>query len=154
MMNIVLAILMAIGSFVAQFIQQKQSPLFDAPQQSEGVLTYRQPDYLRWEYTSPQALVWELEGDKGNMPRSLKNMVMLIRESIQGDFDNAATSFEVKREGNMVTLIPKKRELKHIFSSIAITLNPETQVADQVVMTESGGDVTTIYFTQVQFTEP
>ena len=139
---------------MAQFVQTKQSPLFDAPQQSTGTLTYRQPDYLRWEYLSPQPLVWELKGDKGNMSSQLKGMVMLIRESIQGDFDKAKTSFDVSEEGNTITLVPKKREMKKIFRSIRITLNPATRIADLVELTEAGGDVTTIRFTDVQFTEP
>lgn len=154
MITIVLSILLAVGSFVAQFVQQKESPLFDAPQQSTGVLTYRQPDYLRWEYTSPQALAWELEGNKGNMTPQLKSMVMLIRESIHGDFSKAQSSFDVQTEGNIVTLTPRKRELRNIFRSIRITLNPATQIADEVVMTEAGGDITTIRFTHVQPVEP
>lgn len=151
-MTFLLSILLSVGSFVAQFVQTKQSPLFDAPQESAGVLTYRQPGYLRWEYTSPQPLVWELNGDKGNMSSQLKGMVMLIRESIQGDFEKAKTSFEVTTEGNTITLIPKKRELKKIFRSIRITLNPYTRIADRVEMIEAGGDVTVIRFTDVKFT--
>lgn len=153
MINI-LSIILTVSSFVAQFVQQKQSPLFDAPQESKGVLTYRQPDYLRWEYTSPQVLVWEIEGNKGNMSSQLKSMVMLIRESIKGDFDKARLSFEIIEEGNTIVLKPKKRELRNIFHSIRITLNPGTQIADRVEMTEASGDVTTIDFTNVQFTEP
>ena len=149
----ILTIILTVGSFVAQFVQQKQSPLFDAPQESAGVLTYRRPDYLRWEYTSPQVLVWELDGNKGNMSSQLKSMVMLIRESIKGDFEKAKSSFDVATDGNTITLIPRKRELKNIFRSIRITLNPDTRIADKVEMTEAGGDVTTICFTNVQFIE-
>ena len=152
-MNLTLSIILAVGSFVAQFVQTKQSQLFDAPQQSAGILTYRQPDYLRWEYTSPQPLVWELKGDKGNMSSQLKGMVMLIRESIRGDFEKARTSFDVTEEGDMITLVPRKRELMKIFRSIRITLNPDTRIADFVELTEAGGDITTIRFTDVQFTE-
>ena len=147
----ILTIILMISSFVAQFVQQKQSPFFDTPQQSIGLLTYREPDYLRWEYTSPQPLVWELEGNKGNMSSQFKSMVALIRECVKGDFEKTKSSFEVTRDGNMILLIPVKREFKNIFRSIYITLDPDTQVADQVEIKEASGDVTTIYFTKVQF---
>ena len=154
MVTMIISIILTISSFVAPFVQQKQSPLFDTPQESKGVLTYRQPDYLRWEYTYPQAFVWELEGNKGNMSSQLKSMVTLIRESIKGDFEKAKSAFDIGIEDNIITLTPKKRELKNIFRSIRITLNPATQVAKQVEMTEASGDITTISFTNVQFVEP
>ncbi|MBR4564847.1 MAG: outer membrane lipoprotein carrier protein LolA [Paludibacteraceae bacterium] len=150
----ILSIILAVTSFVAQFVQQKQSPLFEVPQESVGVLTYHHPDYLRWEYTSPQPLVWELNGNKGNMSSQLKSIVKLIRESIKGDFEKAKSSFDVTEDGNTIILIPQKSELKNIFRSIRITLNPSTLIADKVEMSEAEGDVTIIYFTNVQFLEP
>ena len=137
-------------SFAAQFVQQKTSAMFVEPQRSEGQLLYRQPDYLRWEYTKPQPLVWELDGDKGNMNPHIKNMVMLIRQSISGDLAAAEKSFVVEQQDNIVTLTPKKRELKNLFIHIRIVLNPETQIADEVTIYEANGDTTHIRFFDVR----
>ena len=137
-------------SFAAQFVQQKTSAMFAEPQRSEGQLIYRSPDYLRWEYTKPQPLLWELDGDKGNMNPHVKNMVMLIRQSISGDLTAAEKSFVVEQQDNTVTLTPRKRELKNLFSRIRIILNPETQIADEVTIYETNGDITVIRFFAVR----
>ena len=140
---------MAISSFTAHFVQEKQMKMFAETQQSKGVVTYKAPEYLRWEYVSPQPLVWELDGDKGNMNRQLKGLVMLIRQSISGDFADAEKDFDISLEGDIVTLTPKKRETKRLFTEIRITLNPNTQIADRVEMTEANGDKTVITFSKV-----
>ncbi len=153
MTSTILSVILAINSFVVQFTQQKQSLLFDSIQKSSGKLTFLQPDYIKWEYFSPDSLVWELDSNKGNMPRQIKDMLMLIREGINGDFEQAKVLFELSIDGNSITLVPKKRELKNIFNNIRISLNPMTQIADYVEMTEANGDKTIIYFTDVQFLE-
>ena len=40
--------------------------MMSEPQVSAGHMTYRSPDYMRWAYTSPQTMVWEMNGDKSN----------------------------------------------------------------------------------------
>ena len=154
MVSAILSIWMVVGSFVAQFTQLKQSPMFDTPQKSRGVLTYREPDYLRWEYVEPQPLVWELEGNKGNMSRQIKSMVMLIRESIKGDLEKAQNVFDLTVQDNVIVMVPKKKELKTVFESVRVTLKPATQIAECVEMIETGGDKTIIYFTDIQYLEP
>ncbi len=47
-------------------------------------------------------------------------------------------------------LVPKKRDLRQFFQSIEITLNPTTQVAERVVLTEKNGDRSTITFHNIQ----
>ena len=143
------AIILAVTSFSAHFAQEKHSSMFSTPQKSRGELTYRAPDYLRWEYTSPQTIVWELDGEQGNMSRQLKSLVMLIRQSISGDFLAVEKDFEVIQDGNDVTLIPKNRETKRLFTKIQITLNSKTQIADKVEMIEANGDKTVITFSDV-----
>ena len=48
-----LFILGAILQLVADFQQVKESQMMMEPQISTGTLTYRAPDYLRWEYKTP-----------------------------------------------------------------------------------------------------
>lgn len=150
-MNTLLTILLTVMSFAAQFVQQKTSAMFAEPQRSEGQLIYRSPDYLRWEYTKPQPLVWELDGDKGNMNPHIKSMVILIRQSVSGDFSAAQKSFKVEQQDNTVILTPVKRELKNLFKQIRIVLNPDTQIADEVTICEANGDVTTIHFFAIRW---
>lgn len=152
-MNTICIILLTVNSFIAQFVQQKYSQVFDEPQQSKGQLIYHEPDYLKWEYTTPQSLMWELDGKNGNMPRQFRGVVTLIRESIIGDFSQIKESFDVKETGNIITLIPKRRELKSIFTEIKVTLNADTRIADRVELYEVSGDKTIINFIDVKFIE-
>ena len=145
-MKSILFTIMLIQSFTAHFVQDKQSQLFAEPQRSKGVLEYRTPDYLRWEYTSPKALVWEVDGDKGNVNPQVLQMLMMIKQCVKGDFDAAQKSFVVDQNGDQVTLTPKKRELQRMFQRIEIMMNPETEIAKQVVIYEANGDCTTIRF--------
>ena len=143
-------ILFAITSLTADFVQDKQSELFVEPQRSTGVLEYKAPDYLRWEYLSLQPLVWEVEGDKGNMNKQIVNMLMLIRQCVQGDFEAAKTNFVVEQKDQHITLTPRKRELMRLFRKIEIMLQSDSQVAKQVVIYEANGDCTTIRFSNIQ----
>ncbi len=142
-------LILIIASFTAHFVQDKQSALFTEPQRSEGELVYRTPDYLRWEYTSPQPLVWEIDGDKGNVNKQITGLLMLIKQCVKGDFGAAEKSFTVQQNGHSVVLTPKKRELQRLFRQIEIELNPQTDIADRVVIHEANGDDTTIRFKQV-----
>lgn len=147
---LVAIILLVINSLTADFEQEKQSQLFVEAQHSTGVLEYRAPDYLRWEYVSPQSLIWEIEGETGNVNKQIVNMLMLIKQCVKGDFEAAKTSFNVAQEGELVTLIPKKREMQRFFRKIDIRLNTETGIAKQVVIYEANDDCTTIRFKNVR----
>lgn len=148
-MTLLVAITLLISSFTARFVQDKQSELFSETQHSKGVLEYRAPDYLRWEYVYPQALVWEVNGDKGNVNPQILSMLMLIKQCVKGDFEAAQKSFVVEQHDEQVTLTPKKRELQRLFSRIEIVLNPQTEIARKVTIHEANGDCTTIQFYDV-----
>lgn len=150
MLNTVLALLLAVTSFTARFIQEKHVQLLQEVQHSEGQLVFRQPDYLKWEYTSPQPLVWELNGEKTNMNPQVKSMVMLIRQCITGDYEKAERSFTIQHNPDAVTLLPKKKEMQRLFKEMVIRLDPETEIAREVTLIEVNDDKTTIRFFDVQ----
>jgi len=130
----------------ADFEQIKTSQLFAEPELSKGHLTYREPDYLRWEYTSPQALVWEMDGAKGNVSPQVRQIVTLILKSVSGAYLQPNDDFNVSMTDNIAELTPKRRELKQLFSKITIRINPKTGIADEVVLYEKSGDETRIRF--------
>jgi outer membrane lipoprotein-sorting protein len=136
----------------ADFEQVKTSQLFAEPEHSNGHLTYRQPDYLRWEYTQPQPLVWEVDGAKGNVSPQVRQVMTLILKSISGEYLQPNNDFDVKQNGDIADLTPKRRELKQLFRKITIRINPKTGIADEVVLFEKNGDETKIRFTNAQRT--
>jgi len=144
------ALLPEIGSFEADFVQMKTSSLFAEPEQSTGHLTYRQPDYLRWEYISPQPFVWEVNGSKDNVNPQVRQIVMLILKSINGSYLAPNNDFNVDWEsGEVAVLTPKRREIKQLFDHITIRLNTESGIADEVMLYEQSGDETQIRFLNV-----
>jgi outer membrane lipoprotein carrier protein len=52
-----------IKTLEVRFVQEKKSSLLAHPVTSEGVLSYRQPDLVRWEYTAPDLYTILIQGD-------------------------------------------------------------------------------------------
>ncbi len=64
---------------------------------------------------------------------------------------NTSTQNSTSTQGSTTyLLVPKKRDLRQLFQSIEITLDPTTQVAERVVLTEKNGDRSTITFHNIQ----
>ncbi|MBO5086752.1 MAG: outer membrane lipoprotein carrier protein LolA [Paludibacteraceae bacterium] len=145
------AILFSIFSLTANFVQERAVSLMKEPQMSEGILTYKKPNYLKWEYTSPSNLIWEIDGEKGNVNKQVRGLVELIMKSVSGEIFEFNTDFNIKQENNVYILKPQKREYKQLMENITIILNPKTNIADEVIILEKNGDTTKIKFSNVIF---
>lgn len=145
------AILFSIFSLTANFVQERTVSLMKKPQKSEGILTYKKPNYLKWEYTSPSNLIWEIDGEKGNVNKQVRGLVELIMKSVSGEIFEFNTDFNIKQENNVYILKPQKREYKQLMENITIILNPKTNIADEVIILEKNGDTTKIKFSNVIF---
>lgn len=143
MFVILLSVIMQLS---ADFRQTKQSQVLVEDQVSVGHLTYRSPDYLRWEYTAPMELVWELDGNRTNVTPQVKRLLKLIMHTIACEKLQSTDDFEVSIQDGIYHLTPKNRELKQFFSAIQLELDTKTKVAKKVVLTEKNGDITTIVF--------
>ena len=133
-MNILGLILSLIVSLEADFVQTKQVALMNEPQVSVGHLSYRAPEYMRWEYISPQAMVWEIDGKQSNVNPQVQRLLRMIMASIAG---------ENTPDERM------KRESQKLFRSVDITMDEKTHVAQRVEMLEKNGDTTIIEFKNV-----
>ncbi len=67
-------------------------------------------------------------------------------DAAKGSTESAKGNTDAAKGSTTYLLVPKKRDLKQLFLSIEITLNPATQVAERVVLTEKNGDRSTISF--------
>ncbi|MBR4520561.1 MAG: outer membrane lipoprotein carrier protein LolA [Paludibacteraceae bacterium] len=127
-------ILSVILSLQADFVQTKSVAMMSEPQVSTGHMTYRAPDYIRWAYSTPQTVVWEIDGDKSNVNPQVQRLLQMIMTSVAG--------------GN--TNDPKlQRETKKMFRSVNITMDEAKQVANRVELIEKNGDITIIEFSNV-----
>ena len=127
-------ILSVILSLQADFVQTKSVAMMSEPQVSTGHMTYRAPNYIRWAYSTPQTIVWEIDGDKSNVNPQVQRLLQMIMTSVAG--------------GN--TNDPKlQRETKKMFRSVNITMDETKQVANRVELIEKNGDITIIEFSNV-----
>lgn len=127
-------ILSVILSLEADFVQTKNVAMLNEPQVSTGHLSYRAPDYIRWAYTSPQTLVWEVNGEQSNVNPQVQRLLRMIMSSISGEANDDAKMM---------------REVKKMFRAMHISMDEQTGVAQRVEMVEKNGDTTIIEFTHV-----
>jgi outer membrane lipoprotein-sorting protein len=127
-------IIAVIVSLEADFVQTKHVALMSEPQVSTGHMTYRAPDYLRWEYKTPQTVVWEMDGENSNVHPRVQGLLRMIMASIAGMAQDDKAM---------------QRESKRLFRSIELTMDEANGVAQRVEMVEKNGDKTIIEFNHV-----
>ena len=127
-------IIAVIVSLEADFVQTKHVALMSEPQVSTGHMTYRAPDYLRWEYKTPQTVVWEMDGENSNVHPRVQGLLRMIMASIAGKAQDDKAM---------------QRESKRLFRSIELTMDEANGVAQRVEMVEKNGDKTIIEFNHV-----
>ena len=131
---LVALILSVIVSIEADFVQTKTVAMMSEPQVSSGHMTYRAPDYMQWAYSSPQTVVWEIDGDKSNVNPQVQKLLRMIIASIAGDNMNDPQV---------------QRETKRMFRTVNIIIDDDNHVARRVELTEKNGDSTIIEFSNV-----
>ena len=107
-------IIAVIVSLEADFVQTKTVALMSEPQVSKGHMVYRAPDYMQWAYTSPQKIVWEMDGEKSNVNPQIQKLLRMIMSSIAG---NAQEDAQLQRES------------KRLFRSVDIMMDEQNEVA-------------------------
>ena len=127
-------ILAVIVSLEADFVQTKSSAMLTEPQVSTGHMAYRAPDYMQWAYTSPQPLVWEIDGENTNVNPQIQRLLRMILSSVAG---NNTDDPQLQRES------------KHLFRSVNIEMDEASEVAKRVELIEKNGDTTVIEFSNV-----
>ncbi len=127
-------ILSVILNLTADFTQTKSVAMMREPQVSQGKMVYRAPDYLKWEYTSPNAVVWEMNGQESNVSPQIQNLLRMIMASISG----AEESDDKLR-----------RESKKLFRSVNVIMDEQRKVAQLVELIDKNGDTTIIEFSNV-----
>lgn len=154
-------------SMTCTFTQTKKMKMMSRQLNSKGVMYFRKPSQLRWQYTSPYTYTFVLNGSQVIMSSSkgiqrvdvkknkmFREISEIIVNSITGGNlqSNSAFSFALYREGNIVfaRLLPKKKELKQIYRAIDIYFTPSLSMVSAVEMTEKSGDVTTVSLCNVK----
>ena len=146
----------------ANFTQEKSSTLFTEKVIQKGVFCYQSPKQLRWEYKSPKALTLLFDDtkvtiltDKGavnNPNKMLNELGKMIINTINGTNMSDNSNFDISyakntQDGNYIAILkPINKKIKANYNSIKVVLNGKDYLAEKVIMNESNGDVTTIFF--------
>ncbi|MBR3648196.1 MAG: outer membrane lipoprotein carrier protein LolA [Paludibacteraceae bacterium] len=131
---------MAYSHIEARFRQVRESSMFVEPQVLTGSFAYTVPDRVRWQYDS---------GIQATLPEP---MLRFITGAVDGSYAQDNDDFVVEQTADSLSLTPKKSRLKKLFSHILIRFG-QNGLAEQVVMTEPAGDITTITFTDWHTTD-
>jgi outer membrane lipoprotein-sorting protein len=154
-------------SLQGDFIQVKELSFMDDKVTSEGKIYYKKTNKIRWEYTKPYKYVFSSDGENVRMTSGDRTNKASVRSSkvfgeiskvmvggVSGsglvdspDFD---AQFMVGKDDYKVVLIPKKKEIKDLFSSVQLFVNKLDNRVRSVELTEKSGDKTTISLRNVQ----
>lgn len=157
----------AIRSLECDFVQLMESSLIEGEVRSSGKMYFSEPSKLRWEYLEPEPGAFVLNADKAltinakgrselnaNTNRMVKGLSSMILGSISGsslsDQRNFKVSIEEKDGEWVATLIPQRKDLRQMWSSIVIRFDKNSKCARGIVLNEPGGDRTVIEFSKVK----
>lgn len=149
----------AVTSMQCEFTQTKKMKMLNKEMQSSGMMYYKSPNKLRWQYTSPYDYTFILNGDKVKIKSSRTNqninvqdnkmfrqITNIILNSMTGKGLKNSSDFtvEVYKNGSyyFAKLYPKKKELKQIYQVIEIYFNVNLTMVSSVRLEEKTGDVT------------
>jgi len=153
------------------FVQQKTISILSDKMISEGRMSFKQKNKLRWEYTKPYQYEFIMNGDKVmvnsentknvidvNSNKMFREICKIIVSGINGSgiFDQSrfSSKFFAGTKDNMVILTPKQKELKQMFNEIHLHFNKSDYAVHTVEIIEMNGDITHIEMINMQINKP
>ncbi|MFK5878051.1 MAG: outer membrane lipoprotein carrier protein LolA [Flavobacteriaceae bacterium] len=158
------------SSIKSEFVQLKHLSFLSNDIKSSGMLYYKSPNFIKWEYQDPFVYSATFKGDmlfindagkKSDLDlssnKAFKSLNNLVVKSVKGDlFDD--TEFEISYFKNnknySVHFIPKDKKLKKFISEFVIGFDKITFEVLSVKMLESSEDYTLLIFNNQQFNQP
>ena len=157
----------SVKAMQCEFSQTKSMKMLKREMKSQGVMYFKQPDKLRWQYTAPYDYTFLMNGDKVSMKstkttqkidvqknKMFRQITSIILNSITGGGLKSAADFRVEvykdNQTYFARLYPKKKELKQVYEVIEIYFNESLTMVSGVKMKEKTGDVTTVKLNNVK----
>ena len=158
----------AMKTMQCDFTQTKRMKMLSKDMQSKGVMYFKRPDKLRWQYTSPYDYTFIMNGDKVQIKsmKSTKNIDVqqnkmfrqitnIILSSITGGTLRTSADFTVELwqqdKSYFVKLYPKKKELKQLYQYLEIWFDPALTKVSTVKMMEKTGDMTIVNLLNTEY---
>ena len=151
----------ALRSLQCDFIQSKRMKILSKEMQSKGILYFKKPDKIRWQYTSPYDYTFIMNGDKVQIKsaKSTKNIdvqgnkifrqittIILNTVTGAGIMNSADFNVELYKSGDIyfAKMQPKKKEVKQVYSSIEVYFNSALTMVETIKMVEKSGEYTVV----------
>lgn len=151
----------AMKTMQCDFTQTKRMKLLSKEMQSKGVMYFKRPDKLRWQYTSPYDYTFIMNGDKVQIKsaKSTKNIDIqgnkifrqvssIILNTVTGGGLKNSADFDVElfKQNNIIfaKMLPKKKEVKQVYSAIEVYFNPSLTMVETIKMIEKSGESTVV----------
>lgn len=148
-------------SMSCSFTQTKYLSLLSDRMVSKGKMNYKQPNKLRWEYTTPYQYLFIFNGTKvyvGNKSRKdvidtntnkvFKEVARIMMSTVTGTALSNSSDFSIDvADGNtlwQITLVPKRKEMKKMFSKIVLLFNKSNLMIAEINIYENNNDRTNI----------
>lgn len=153
----------SIQSMSASFTQTKYLSMLSDKMVSSGKVYYSKSDKLRWEYTSPYQYLFIFNGSKvyvGNKSKKnvidtntnkvFKEIARIMMSTVTGTALSNTSDFSISLSESsnqwVITLVPKKKELKSMFSKVILYFNKTSYIVSEINIYEKNGDRTNIKF--------
>lgn len=161
---------MKLASMQCEFVQTKKVVLLNDRMVSKGKMFYKQPNKLRWEYTTPYTYVFVLNGSKISLGKNQKDVIdvnqskvfkeiaSIMMNSVVGkclsDKKSFKTTIKASNSKYIATLIPRTKEIKHLFNTIILHFDKKQSFVIRIELIEKNGDTTTIDLKNIKKNNP
>ncbi len=155
-----------VNTLEARFEQTKRSTLFDGEAVATGVMSYRRPDRVRWEYLAPERYTVLIEGDRLRVHYPQLNKLKTARVArlrhralsfmlATEPLEKLKTHFQVElREGGgrpawTLVLTPMTAMLRKSLARVTVLVDKTTGLPSELLIEEADGDSTRLRFSAV-----
>jgi len=160
----------AIQTMQCDFIQTKQLKMLNDKLVSKGKLYYQKSDKLHWEYVTPYAYTFILNGRQVLLKRSNRSDVMdvaqnkvfkeiaqIMMSSVTGSAltDNKRFKVSITEQGGeyIATLWPQQKALRQTFQKMVLHIPKQQAIVSTIILTEKNGDQTVINLNNIRLNE-
>jgi len=150
------------------FIQEKHMKIFANPLVSKGVLYFKVPGSLRWEYISPirsvllthkgktKRFVMRNDGFTEDSSANLQAMGIVVKEItlwLSGRFDENPQFKAILKSGRKILLLPKEKSFSTMIQKIELILSDRPGILKTVTIYESDNSYTRLIFNNARLND-
>ncbi len=143
------------------FVQEKHMKIFANPLISKGVLYFKVPGSLRWEYMSPvrsillmhngktKRFIMRKDGFIEDNSANLQSMGFVLKEItmwLNGRFDENPQFTATLKAGHKILLLPKEKSFSMMIQKIELILSDRPGIIKSVIIYESDNSFTKLVF--------